>query len=159
MVRNADRTTRLSPALGHANVYLLVSASYMKEWWTLLQTEKPPKRRDRGNKGAGSVGDQRVEVVLLEPPASFEERELDHEVDADHAAAQALDEAGDRLHRPARGEHVVVDHDPRPVRDRVGRDLERVLAVLEHVARHDGLRRQLAGAARRDEPAAGLLRD
>ena len=34
--------------------------------------------------------------------------------------------------------------------------LERVLAVLEHVARADGLRRQLARPARRDEPDAGF---
>ena len=45
-----------------------------------------------------------------------------------------FDEAGDRLHRSAGREHVVVDDDPRAAGDRVGCDLERVLAVLERVA-------------------------
>ena len=70
--------------------------------------------------------------------------------------AQLLDELPDRLDRPARREHVVVDHDARPGRDQLGMELERVLAVLEHVARADGLGRQLAGPPRRNEPDAGL---
>src|SRR4051794_3306396 len=75
----------------------------------------------------GSVRDQREEVVLLEAPAAAEEGKLDHEVDADHRAAQLLDEAGDRLHRPTGCEHIVVDDDAGASSDRVGRDLERVL--------------------------------
>ena len=107
----------------------------------------------------GSVRDERAELVLLESPATAEERELDHEVDTDDGAAELLDETGDRLHRPAGREHVVVDDDSRAASDRVGRDLERVLAVLERIGRGDGLRRELARPPRRDEAAAGLDRD
>ena len=74
--------------------------------------------------------------------------------------AEPLDEAGDRLDRPARREHVVVDDDARAVGDRVGGDLERVLAVLEHVAAPCTVSGgSLPGPPRRHEAAAGLLRD
>src|SRR3954447_9363674 len=95
-----------------------------------------------------------VEPVELLPPT--EEGQLDDEARADDHPAELFDEAADRVDRAARREHVVVDHDARAARDPLRMQLERVLAVLEYVARADGLRGQLAGPARRHEPHARL---
>src|SRR5438045_1276968 len=100
-----------------------------------------------------------MDVVLAELRAPVEERQLDDEVDPDDVPAEALDETGDRLHRPAGREDVVVDDDPRALADRVRVDLERVLAVLQGVPGGDGLRGELARPPRRDEAAADLARD
>src|SRR5581483_5657871 len=109
--------------------------------------EREPRRR--------SVGDQRVQVELGEPVAAAEEAELDDEAGADDVAPELLHEPADRLDRAPGREHVVVDHDPGAGPDQVRVQLERVLAVLEHVARAHGLGRELAGPPRRDEAAAG----
>src|SRR3954454_22226810 len=90
-----------------------------------------------------SVRDQRVHVTPREPLAAAEERQLDDEAGADDDAAESLHEAADRLDSAAGGEHVVVDHHACAGRDQVGMHLERVLAVLEEIARPDRLRRQL----------------
>src|SRR5260370_51093 len=74
-------------------------------------------------------------------------------------AAELLDEACDRLDRAAGGEDVVVDHDAGALGDRVRVHLERVLAVLERVARRHRVGRQLARPARRHETAADLAGD
>ena len=68
--------------------------------------------------------------------------------DADDLAAELLDEVADRLDGAARREHVVVDEHALALAERVGVQLERVLAVLERVVRADRLRRQLARPAR-----------
>jgi len=67
-----------------------------------------------------------------------------------------LDEAGDRLHRAAGREDVVVDSYAGAASDRAGCDLEAVLAVLERVRGGDRLRRELARPSRSDEAATGL---
>src|SRR5437588_7773062 len=89
------------------------------------------------------IVDERVLIHAGKPFSAAEERQLDDEAGADDHAAELLDEALDRLDRPARREHVVVDHDPRALRDQLRMQLEGVLAVLEHVARADRLGRQL----------------
>src|SRR4051794_36301628 len=95
------------------------------------------------------IGDQRVEIEPVELLAPTEERELDDEARTDHDAAELLDEPADRFDGAAGREDVVVDHDTRALRNQLRVELERVLAVLEHVARAHGLRRQLARPPRR----------
>src|SRR5258708_29335480 len=112
-----------------------------------MAVQRASRRIGRG----ASVLQQRVDVVSGEALPSTEERQLDDEAGAANDAAELLDEAGDRLHRPARREHVVVDQHARSLRDQVGMELERVLAVLELVRRAYRLRRQLARPARGDE--------
>src|SRR5579871_1909750 len=112
--------------------------------------------RTRSVRGCGvaSVCDERVQVVPVELAATAEKRQLDHEVDADDRPAELFDEPGDRLFRSPRREHVVVDHDTRSAADRVGCDLEGVLAVFERVRCGDGLGRQLSRTASGHEAAA-----
>src|SRR5437763_16662333 len=86
-----------------------------------------------------SVVEQRVQIVVAQPVAALEEVELDDERAAADLAAELLDQAGDRLHRAAGREHVVVDQDACPGLDRLRVQLEDVLAVLEPVARADRL--------------------
>src|SRR5215471_17879143 len=81
------------------------------------------------------VRDQRVDVVPLEPFPAAEEGELDDEARSCYFPAEPLHKPADGLDGAAGGEHVVVDHDARAGRDQVGMYLERVLAVLEQVAR------------------------
>src|SRR5579871_4244827 len=107
----------------------------------------------------GSVGDQCVQVAAGAALAPAQERQLDDEARADDDAAELLDEPPDRLDRSAGREDVVVDDDPGALRDQLRVQLERVLAVLEHVARAHRLRRQLPRSARRHEPDTGLDRD
>src|SRR4051794_13942338 len=102
------------------------------------------------------IGDQRVQIEAVELLAATEEGQLDDEARSDDDAAELLDEAADRVDGSAGREDVVVDHDARASRDQLRVQLERVLAVLEHVASADGLRRQLSRPARRDEADAGL---
>src|SRR5581483_7643881 len=88
--------------------------------------------------GASSVGDERVQIELVEPLPAAEKGQLDDEAGTDDDAPQLLDEALDGLDGSARREHVVVDHDLRTLRDQLRMQLEGVLAVLEHVARAHG---------------------
>src|SRR5207244_851710 len=101
----------------------------------------------------------RVELVLGESFAAVQEVELDDEGTAADLAAELLDETRDRLDGAAGREHVVVDQHPRPGRDRLRMELQRVLAVLEAIAGADRLGRQLARSARGHEAAADLHRD
>src|SRR6266850_8052592 len=78
----------------------------------------PPRRRRR------SVGDERVHVGALEALAAFEKRQLDDEARPDDLRAELLDELLDPFDSAARREHVVVDHDPRSLRDQIGVQLE-----------------------------------
>src|SRR5207245_4025781 len=108
----------------------------------------------------GSVFDQGVEVVLREPVAAVQERQLDDEAAADDNPAETLHQLpGDRLDRSACGEHVVMDEHARALRDHLGMQLELVPPVLERIARTDRLRRELARATCRNESATDLLRD
>src|SRR5436305_11558338 len=93
------------------------------------------------------IVDERVLIHAGKPFTAAEERQLDDEAGADDHAAELFDEALDRLDRPTCREHVVVDHDPGAVRDQLRVQLERVLAVLQHVTRADRLRRQLSRPA------------
>src|SRR5436309_989037 len=85
------------------------------------------------------------------PSSTGEEGQLDDERTADDLAAEALDEARDRLDSPTRREHVVVDEHARARSDHLRVHFERVLPVFERVGRAHGLRRQLARTARGDE--------
>ena len=107
-----------------------------------------------------SVRDQRVHVAAGEALAAAEERELDDEARARRTTPPS------RSTRPQIASTVppvastsswITTRAPLGIRS--GMHLERVLAVLEEVARADRLRRQLAGPAGRHEAAAGGGRD
>src|SRR5580765_6361461 len=100
-----------------------------------------------------------MQVVACEALAPAEEAQLDQELDADDLPAELLDEVEDRLHRAARGEHVVMDEDACPAREGVRVHLERILAVLERVGGADRAGRQLPRSARSREPAAEPVRE
>jgi hypothetical protein len=100
-----------------------------------------------------------MQVVLGEPLAAAQERQLDDEATAHDLPAELLHEVRDRLHGAAGRQHVVVDQDARAFSDQVGVQLERVLAVLERVGGPHGLRRELPGPPGREESRADLVRD
>src|SRR2546428_5893947 len=105
------------------------------------------------------VSDQREDLAIPEPAPAVEERELDDEAAADHAATAAphqLDRGGGRA---AGGEQVVDDEHAMVATDRVVVDLERVAAVLELVARGIGLERELAGLPHQHDAGAEAVRD
>ena len=83
--------------------------------------------------------------------APAEGRELDEHADADDLGAELLGQLRGGFRRAPGREHVVDDEDPLPRRERVGMDLEAVLAVLEAVGHALGLARQLPGLARRHD--------
>src|SRR4051812_6289620 len=160
-MRKADSRTRLSPREGQANVYRVVSASYMAGIGLVigapdgLLDEVPGLawlRRD-------SVVQEPEHVVVRDLLAAVQEVELDDELEADDLAAELLDELGHRLRRAAGRQHIVVDQHTRAVLERVGLELERVPSVLEGVLRADRLQWKLAGPASRNEPTAELVRD
>ena len=62
----------------------------------------------------GRVLDQREQIGACEPLTAAEERQLDDEAGSEHLAADLLDQILDRLDRPTRREHVVMDHDLEP---------------------------------------------
>src|SRR5688500_4025719 len=101
-----------------------------------------------------SVANQRVHVKAGELLAPLQEVELDQERNADDDASELLDEVQNRLHRAARGEHVVVDEHAGAVGESIRVHLEGVLAVLERVAGADRLPGQLPGPAGCAEAAA-----
>src|SRR2546428_11406970 len=101
----------------------------MVPFYDEYRTLKLPFTFPKRSVGGRSVMEQRVQVVLAEPVPALEEVELDDERAAADLAAELLDEAGDRLHRAAGREHVVVDQDARAGLDRLRVQLENVLAV------------------------------
>src|SRR5207249_6099115 len=88
---------------------------------------------------ASVVDDQGMQRIVLELVAPVKERQLDHECDADDAAAELLDEAEGRGHRASRCQQVVDGEHPLTRHDRVRVDGERVPAVLELVLHLDRL--------------------
>jgi hypothetical protein len=83
--------------------------------------------------------------------AAAEEGELDQEGQADHLAAEALDELGGRRCGAPGGDDVVDHEHPLARRDGIGVHLEVVGPVLEGVLLRTGLAGQLAHLAERDE--------
>src|SRR2546421_10879292 len=100
-----------------------------------------------------------MERVLRQPCASLQEGELDDEREADDLGSESLDQARDRLDGAAGREDVVVDQDAVSLPHRLRMELESVLSVFERVRSPDGLGRQFARPACRDEAAADLARD
>ena len=99
------------------------------------------------------VGEERHVVAALEPGGAAEERQLDHEAEPDHLAADALDSAGRRPPPCRRWRARRRSPATRsPGATRVGVDLEAVGAVLELVLLGLGGPRELPGLAHRDEP-------
>ena len=98
-----------------------------------------------------------MHVVALEAVATVQERQLEHECDADHAPAETLDELDLGPRGPAGCEHVVEHDDPGAGRYGVAVNVETVGPVLERVGRLEGLARQLSGLAGGDETRAELV--
>src|SRR5436190_12252204 len=98
-----------------------------------------------------------VNVVLLEMLAALEERQLDHERDADDLPSELPGEVADRLGCAACCKDVVVNEDSLSCRDCVRMELQGVLAVFERVRGAHGLPGQLPGPSRGHEPAPELV--
>src|SRR5437879_11418526 len=103
------------------------------------------------------IDDQRMQRLLLQLVAAVEEGELDHDRDTDDAAAELVDQAQRRRHRAAGREQIVHGEHALPGLDRILVDRERVAAILELVLDLDGLARELAGLANRDEARVQLM--
>src|SRR5205085_873281 len=99
---------------------------------------------------------ERVQVVLREPLAAAEERQLDDEADSADGATEALDETADRLYGAAGREDVVVDEDLGALRNEIRVEFQRIRPVLELVRGAHGLRGQLPWPPRGDESAPDL---
>src|SRR5438309_2544277 len=121
---------------------------------------RAPTRMTTSSSGGGIpliVADQRVQRVALDLPAPVEERQLDHERDADDLAAELLDQPERRRHRPAGREQIVDGEDLLAGPDSVHVDRERVPAVLELVLDFDRLPGELAELPHRHEARAELV--
>src|SRR5436190_22351948 len=98
-----------------------------------------------------------MDVVLLEMLAALQERQLDHERDADDLPSELRGEVADRLGCAACCKDVVVDEDALSVRDCVRMELQGVLPVLERVRGAHGLPGQLPGPSRGRKAAPELV--
>ena len=105
----------------------------------------------RAGRALRSETDQRNVTPLAEGLGSTEPGQLDEERDPDDLAAQPLDQLGRRAGSPPGRQQIVDDEHPLAGADGVGVDLEHRLAVLQGVGDRDGLGRQLALLADRDE--------
>src|SRR6266508_3263929 len=107
----------------------------------------------------GSVPDEAEELIALDLLAPVQEAELDEGGDADHLAAEPLDQPGGGPRGAAGGEHVVHDQHPLAGGDRVGVELEGGGAVLQRVLLGLDAVRQLAGLADGHEAGAEVVGD
>src|SRR4051812_50038932 len=105
----------------------------------------------------GSVLDDARGAAAVEPVAALQELQLDEEGEAHDLALESLDELDRAMDGPACREEIVHDQHLLAWGDRVSVDLECVRAVLEGVFDGDGLRRQLAQLADRDESGIELI--
>src|SRR3954453_1238486 len=99
-----------------------------------------------------SVGDQAEDLERLEPGAALEEGQLDDEGAGDDLGAGPLDQVAAGTHGAAGGQDVVDQEDTAAGAERVGVDLEAVVAVFELVVERDRGIRKLARLADRHEP-------
>src|ERR671918_1240496 len=117
---------------------------------------RQPGRTTPACRSGPSVGvlHEREDVVAGELLATLQELQLDHEREADHRAAELLDQVDLGPGGAPRGQEVVVDKHARSALDRVGVQLERIEAVLERVLGADRAPGKLAWLAGRHEAAA-----
>src|SRR6266540_3328238 len=103
-----------------------------------------------GTPASGSVPDEAEELIALDLLAPVQEAELDEGGDADHLAAEPLDQPGGGPRGAAGGEHVVHDQHPLAGGDRVGVELDGAAAEVDDGLVDDRGEGDLVGEQRGD---------